>query len=315
MRPKPLERWFWGQRLSASAERVYWYHWEEGVKNGTWCSQVAIRIVARDCCLDTGTVSRAYQALKSLGLLRRQDPGRDDSNPFCQGTAITEVFVPRDLVARLALEPNRHRGDRAKPAREPTQAAPTRAAATPAPIESSPALSRTESQRIFGKLSPAEQHLFYVEQRARRTRMSFDTDTRLTPEEQIYVCHTLGLLASAKPNPSATAGQTETPQARGAPTTRLSILALAELRQRLAAAKGKRDSRDVDELLRQVTWSVEQGSLARWPARHAIHIALKKIRDGAWSRPFGMPAEWKLKRLAAPFRGLASPEYCGAAGL
>ena len=35
MRPKPLERWVWQQGMPASAERVYWYHWDLGAQNGT----------------------------------------------------------------------------------------------------------------------------------------------------------------------------------------------------------------------------------------------------------------------------------------
>ena len=80
MRPKPLERWLWQQGIPASAERVYWYHWDIGNRNGTWCSQVPIRIVGRECCLDPATVTRAYQLLKRLELLRREDPGRDPAN-------------------------------------------------------------------------------------------------------------------------------------------------------------------------------------------------------------------------------------------
>ena len=52
MRPKPLERWVWQQGLPASAERIYWYHWDLGAQNGTWCSQVPLRMVARECCVD-----------------------------------------------------------------------------------------------------------------------------------------------------------------------------------------------------------------------------------------------------------------------
>ena len=31
IRPRPLERWLWSQGVPASAERVFWLHWQEGV--------------------------------------------------------------------------------------------------------------------------------------------------------------------------------------------------------------------------------------------------------------------------------------------
>ena len=39
---------------------------------------------------------------------------------------------------------------------------------------------------------------------------------------------------------------------------------------------------------------------------HALAIACKKIREGAWSTPFRMPVDWSWKR--------ALPELCSAAG-
>jgi len=45
-------------------------------------------------------------------------------------------------------------------------------------------------------------------------------------------------------------------------------------------------------LLRQVVWSIEAGALRRFSAPHAINIALKKIREGSWTRPHRMPPNW-----------------------
>jgi len=44
-----------------------------------------------------------------------------------------------------------------------------------------------------------------------------------------------------------------------------------------------------DELTRQVLWSIEAGALRQFGIMHAINIALKKIREGQWSRPHRMP--------------------------
>ena len=46
------------------------------------------------------------------------------------------------------------------------------------------------------------------------------------------------------------------------------------------------------ELLRQVTWSLQLGALKRFDTRHALNIALKKIRAGLWTRPHRMPPNW-----------------------
>lgn len=101
LRPKPLERWIWQQGIPQAAERVFWLHWEEGMRRGNWCSELALKQVARECCVDTSTVTRAYQVLKRLELIRREDPGRDPNNPFQQAIAVTEVLVPRELLVNL----------------------------------------------------------------------------------------------------------------------------------------------------------------------------------------------------------------------
>jgi len=64
-RPKPLERWLWRRRVPAAAERVFWFHWSEGARNGDWCSQFALHFVAHECEVDISTVTRAYQTLLS----------------------------------------------------------------------------------------------------------------------------------------------------------------------------------------------------------------------------------------------------------
>ena len=102
LRPKPLERYLWQQGLPQAAERVFWLHWEEGMRNRDWCSEVPLKRVAALCCIDTSTVTRAYQVLKGLGLIRRESAGRDPENPFQQATAITEVRIPRELPIRVS---------------------------------------------------------------------------------------------------------------------------------------------------------------------------------------------------------------------
>jgi hypothetical protein len=306
-RPKPLERWLWAAKAPGSAERVFWYHWDIGHQNGSWVSQVPLRIVAQECRLDVATVTRAYQWLKVRGLVRRVDGGRDDANPFRQATAFTEVFVPRELVRRLAAEPNRRSSSSERPTAPEARRAviASEAAQTSAPAVSpatpAPAVSRRESQAILQKLSDGERGRLYSAQRDRRTDLAFDADSRLSEAEQAHILETVRLFASARP----TTAPAQT--VRRAPSrTRLSVLTLVQTRARIRKAKGEGDSRDVEQLLREVAWSVEEGALAKFEAAHALSIACKKIREGAWSTPFRMPADWSPKR--------AAPELCSSAG-
>ena len=83
---------------------------------------------------------------------------------------------------------------------------------------------------------------------------------------------------------------------------RLSPLELARTRKRvLESVPGAQ----AQEVLRQVVWAVEEGALRRFEMPLAVNIALKKIREGAWSRPNRMPPNWA--RIAA------LPETCSAA--
>ncbi len=309
LRPKPLEKWRWTAKAPGSAERVFWYHWDVGHQNGTWVSQVPIRLVAEACSLDVATVTRAYQWLKGRGLIRRIDGGRDDANPFRQATALTEVFVPRELVQRLAAEPNRRRRDtelqapsaarQAAPVPNPSEAI----AEAATPDTAAPAVSRRESAAILKKLSDGERTRLYSAQRDRKTELQFDVDTQLEPAEQAHVLHTLQLIAAARPTTATAPARSMAPQKARAPLT---VLQVAATRARIQKAKGEGDSRDVNALLRQVVWSVEEGSLAKFDRAHALSIACKKIREGGWSTPFRMPVDWTWKR--------ALPETCSVAG-
>lgn len=313
LRPKPLERWLWQQGLPQAAERVFWLHWEEGMKRGDWCSELALRQVARECCVDTSTVTRAYQLLKGLDLIRRQDPGRDPANPFQQAIAVTEVRVPRALVSELGRAPNRA-AKRSQPSetapkaagcqdmpmsKTPSQAAPNVSQSVPAPFK---ALTRVESAALMRKLSEHERAAFFMASRDRLTDMAFDADTTLTAEERRSAIALLARISGATPAaaaaPSASAYQAPAPFAK---ERRLSPLEAARARKHVLALLPAPAGAEV---FRQVLWSVEEGVLRRFEPRLAVNIALKKIREGAWSRPNRMPPNW----LRA-----AVPEVCSAA--
>jgi hypothetical protein len=303
MRPKPLERWIWQQGLPASAERVYWYHWDLGARNGTWCSQVPLRAVARECCLDPATVTRAYQLLRRLELVRREDPGRDPRNPFQQATAVTEIRVPRELVQGLSREPNR-RSPRPEP-ETGTKGPAVAVAADAAPPVPVAMPSRDESREIFARLSAGERSRFAAASAHRRGTLEFDADTRLSAPERAHVLATLDSLARARPAgapvPAATAAAP-----RQNPPRRLSALDVIRVQKGLQTLAAARAEAPRANLLGEVVFAAEEGALAKYPVPLALNIALKKIREGAWSSPHRMPPDWSLRR--------ALPEACAAAG-
>jgi hypothetical protein len=281
-----------------------------------------------ECCVDPSTVTRSYQVLKALGLIRREDPGRDPNNPFCQATAITEVRLPREFVTELGRSPNRPLRDLAPVA--PTALAPTpqsprpidpvaadspnSATAMPAaePVERGgprPARQRRqETQALWARASGAERARYFVASRDRLTHLDFDADTQLTPEDRGWILGQLAHLAVAKPTePTPTAGAPKPREATYQGPRRLSVLDLARTRKRIFECV---PGAAATEILRQVMWAVEEGALRRFEVPLALNIAVKKIRDGAWSRPHRMPPQWMPR---AEDRERAAPEQCTAA--
>jgi hypothetical protein len=291
LRPKPLERWLWQQGLPASAERVFWLHWEQGMRNRDWCSEIPVRRVASECCLDVSTVSRAYQLLRGRGLIRREDPGRDPANPFQQATAITEVRVPRELLVELDRHPSRARRsacERQQIGIEPEEAGESvpRTAGRPA---SELRRARAEFQAKINKLSHAERERYYEAFHQGLRIMSFDPDTRLTPEERGAVLATLDQMG--RPRIKAPEEPKCVQSGAGSPLPRrLSPLDIARARRAIGAAIPT--ARDASEALRQVVWAVEEGALRQFQTLKGLNIALKKIREGAWTRPNRMPPNW-----------------------
>jgi len=299
LRPKPLERWIWSQGIPASAERVFWLHWQEGHLRGDWCSEIPLKRVARECCLDPSTVTRSYQLLSKLGCLRRTDPGRDPANPFQQATAVTEVRIPTELLTELDRHPNRRSGNREQGAATKVAVAEPQAAAQPetaAPVDPFAGLRGRDRLKALARLTAAlsvtEESRYKEALRTHRGHMEFEAQTRLSAQEQGTV---LQFLACVSRGPARAPVQVlPGPQPRQ--SRQLSVFELARLRreiQRLTSVEA------APELLRQVVWSMEQGSLQRFPALHALHIALKKIREGVWTRPNRMPPNW-ARALNAP---------------
>lgn len=296
LRPQPLERWLWGQGIPASAERVFWLHWQEGMKRGDWCSELSLKRVARDCLLDVSTVTRAYQWLVKAGCVRRTEAARDPANPFHQPNSVTEVRVPRDLLVEFHRHPTRGANRAAQPA--PPDGSAANASDSPAstvvatcadPFAGLSGRERFNAlSQLTRALSAAERRAYDDACRTRRAHMAFDDATALSPEQRGRVLQHLSAQATQRPTASIAApdpvGTTRPPTPRT-----LSAFDAARLRR---AIHGAASPADAPELLRQVAWSIETGALRRFSPQHAIHIALKKIRDGAWTRPNRMPPNW-----------------------
>jgi hypothetical protein len=304
LRPRPLEQWLWQQGLPPSAERVFWLHWHEGMRSGNWCSSIPLKRVAAQCALDVSSVTRAYQALTRLGLIRREDPGRDPAHPFEQAIALTEVRVPRALLQELDRHPNRIDSGRGQGSRraQPTSSAPLAPTAAPGslpdPFAGLPGRERMRAlAALLSRLSPHERRQYDEALRTHQVHLSFDPDTRLSAAERAQVLQFLGVVAPVPPVSAmaASSGSVDRPLPR-----HLSVFELARLRRELQALRG------IDaaaELLREVVWSVEHGALKRFTTLHATRIALKKIREEAWTRPNRMPPNWtRIEAQAVPER-------------
>jgi hypothetical protein len=304
LHPKPLERWLWKQDLPPAAERVFWLHWEAGMQNGDWCSEIPLKRVALECCVNASTVTRAYQILKCLGLIKREDPGRDPNNPFQQATAITEVRLPRELVSELSRSPNRPgKAQNAEEKASSPQRSEPAAEAAAAPIRRHS--NREETHAMWSRASAAERTRFFFASRDRITHLEFDANTQLTPEDRGNILAQLAQVAAARPALSALKPVSATPTPKG--PRRLSVLEIARTRNQVLELV---PAPSAQEVLRQVLWAVEEGALLRFSAAMAVNIALKKIREGSWGRPNRMPPNWMPRALP---KSVAQHEPCSAA--
>jgi hypothetical protein len=304
LHPKPLERWLWKQDLPPAAERVFWLHWEAGMQNGDWCSEIPLKRVALECCINPSTVTRAYQILKCLDLIKREDPGRDPNNPFQQATAITEVRLPRELVSELSRSPNRP-GKAQNPQEKACEPQRLEPPAEPAPAPARRHSNREDTQAMWSRASAAERTRFFFASRDRITHLEFDANTHLTPEDRGNIFAQLAQIAAARPAPSMLKPVSATPTPKG--PRRLSVLEIARTRNQVLELV---PAPNAQEVLRQVLWAVEEGALQRFSAAMAVNIALKKIREGAWGRPNRMPPNWMPRALP---KSVAQPEPCSVA--
>lgn len=291
LRPKPLERWIWKRKLSAAAERVFWLHWAEGARNRDWCSEIPLHTAADHCQVNISTITRAYQALRRCGLIRRTDPGRDPTKRFEQAIAVTEVLLPHELLAAVPTLPRRPLPQLAVKPAETAPGAQLRAL-TPSPVPANPPLNAKERRNaleaMLQPLSAAEKADFNRALCSDSRNMLFAADST-TPEAAQQEIH--AFLARCAPKADLMAAPA--PLARNAGPRRLTMFEVARLRQGIQKCAGPAGA---DELTRQVLWAAEEGALLKFSSTHAINIALKKLREGLWSRPNRMPPNW-VRRL------------------
>jgi hypothetical protein len=155
---------------------------------------------------------------------------------------------------------------------------------------------------LLDQLSPRERKQYNDAVRTHQPHLVFDENCRLDAEDRAKLLQFLAI-AAAKPLPATTtaaACSTNPPAAKG--PRQLTIFELARLRRELQALANLERAA---ELLREVVWAVEQGALSRFTTLHGMRIALKKLREGAWTRPNRMPPNWS--------RELAQPELCRSA--
>jgi hypothetical protein len=330
LRPRPLEDWLWRNGVSPSAERVFWLHWQEGMRSRDWCSSIPIRRVAALCSLDVSSVTRAYQLLSRLGLVRRQDPGRDPARPFEQAVAITEVRLPRTLMDEWQRHPDRRThaeslSPTAQPRPQPQSpicaALPAADAETPVsrpdPFAGKSGLERHRAlSALLAQMSSAERRIFDAALRRRHSQMAFDEPSRMDDESRRVVLQVLSIAAASIPaasTPAASNTGSLAPTAVPESTNRrqrLSQLEMARLRRELQSLT---DREGAALLLREVIWSVEQGALSRFAPLHGLRIALKKVREGLWTRPHRMPPNW-ARHLSDPAASNLPPlELCRSA--
>ena len=137
-------------------------------------------------------------------------------------------------------------------------------------------------------MSATERDEYRNAMRLHRVSMTFDMDSKLTQEARAVV---LQVLASMAESPMAVEHKASTldPRVNSKGRRTLSVFELTRLKRDIQIATS---STAGAELLRQVLWSIEAGALRRFSPLHATHIALKKIREGAWTRPHRMPPNW-----------------------
>lgn len=301
--PDPIFDQFVEQRLSRTAMLVHMVHLKAGAIDGAYCSEIPIRVVAERCRVSPSQVSRAYQELRAAGLIERIDPGRDASRPMQQAVALTQCCLPPALVHRLGTYPNRARRANHSPAeRETVPPAAANSPASAAAAVSDPLKGLTGRERraaldrLLEPLSPAERARYHEAACHSAPKIEFDAGSQAPEQTRRTVLQLLARCAQSKPEAPRVSACSSSPSPTQVPR-RISMTQLADLRRGLQRAAG---TLEVDELLRQVVWSVLHGALQKHTVVHGLRLGVKLVRNRVWTRPHRMPPNWALKLIEPP---------------
>jgi hypothetical protein len=160
---------------------------------------------------------------------------------------------------------------------------------------------------LVDSLSASERRAYQEALRMHRADMVFDAQSRVPVCAQSVIRRLLAVMCHSHSKDEAcdrSRGSRSTP-AKSLGPRKLSGFELARLSRQLQAVTSVAAA---PELMREVVWSIEAGALKRFELRHAVHIALKKIREGRWTRPHRMPPNWARVLSNAPVH-----ETCGHA--
>jgi hypothetical protein len=293
--PRPMLEWFWDQRAPKAAERVWWHLWDLGAQNDQkpWCSEVPIRVIAEDLRLTKGCVSEAFRWLEDRGVIRRNRQGRRVDNPFRELVALTEVFVPKEVLAQMHAAGFRRRrvADAPRTVLTGTETgrvttAPTAPSRPPVTRPAQPEVVERAKQRMTAAESGD-----YARAYLRGTgTMRFADDTQLSPDERAALLDDLERVARAA---SASIRRHTTPLTPPQPKRRLSPFDLATAAKALRAAAPEASDRLLDEL----AFAVEEGSLKSvLPIAKALNTGLMLVREQRWKRPDRYQTGWLLRR-------------------
>jgi len=149
--------------------------------------------------------------------------------------------------------------------------------------------------RAIGKLSANERSRYNAFTADEIPTFEFDADTALSAEEQEALS---GMVRRAQFERRQKACKSSvpapSPAARAAPHSGprvLNVFCLAYLRKRLCEVT---PLAEVPERLREIAWSIERGALLKLEVKLAMNVAIKKVREKAWTRPNRMPPNWQL---------------------
>jgi hypothetical protein len=304
MRPFPLQRVIYQQKISQICERVFWLHWDLGQLNPEYLSRISIAEVSELVIANASSVTRAYKTLTALGLLRRISGGRKSDDQFRCEVSVTEALpltVPH--VANALIDATLHAPIRARTRTIEKDVSSVAETSTCTPLTDDSAETAL-AQQFFDEHGARKVYDVVAKQMSAEELLRFNTlirhpfehlerpwareqTSRVTDAANAWVLQYLRKEVS-----KARAQQLARPAGEPArkPRPRLSELTLTYLRSHLARVL---KSQDLNRVATEAAWSILHGSFAKMEStRHAIHSIGKLVKEGRWKRPTKMPAEW-----------------------